>query len=58
MKSIMILGVLIAVVVFVFDWIFWTMLFPFPYGFIIGTVTGVLLAATIIIGFRIWAKKK
>ena len=58
MNSITILGVLIAVVVFVFDWLYWADKFPFPAGTIIGTITGLLLAIPIIVGFRILGKKK
>ena len=58
MNSIMILGVLIAVIVFVFDWFIWVLLYPFPDRFIIGTVTGILLATPIIVGFGILSKRK
>jgi len=52
-----VLGILIAIAVFVLANIFW-MMFPYPLGFILGIITGILLAAPIIVAFRILAKRR
>ena len=56
MNQIMVLGVLIAVAVFVINYIAWGMAFQWPSGAILAFVVGSLLVAPIIAGFRI--KKK
>lgn len=58
MNQMMVLGVLIAVAVFVINYLGWAMAFPWPAGMFFGFVIGSLLVAPIIVGFRIKSRKK
>ena len=58
MNQIMLLGILIAIVYFVLNYIYWTMTFPWPNGTILAFVVGIIVVAPIIVGFRILAKSK
>ena len=54
----MVLGVLIAIAVFVINYLAWAMTFPWPSGTILAFVVGSVLVAPIIVGFRIMSRKK
>lgn len=54
----MVLGVLIAIAVFVINYLAWTMHFPWPAGTILAFVVGSVLVAPIIVGFRIMSRIK
>ncbi len=58
MNQIMVLGILIGVAVFVLNYIYWAMMFPWPAGTILAFVIGTVIVAPIIVGFRILSKRK
>jgi len=54
----MVLGISIAIAVFVINYLAWNMIAPFPLGLILAFVVGLVLVIPIIVGFRILSRKK